>query len=189
MAGECTALRLFRPHLQRDKAPPVVYIFPQPETEDVTPVDDQQDQHRGQVERALGEPQISDALWVHGLTPQNLGVLSQPDGFAQTPPRPGCQDVIELYLRVREGLITDVRFLTEGCLHTVACASALTTLLKGRDVAQAARLEVEDIEAELEGLDPAHRHCAELAIHTWRAALADYNRKLNSPWEKLYQRK
>ena len=149
---------------------------------------DDHDHHQAPGATA-GMPRLSDALLTHGLTPLNLGILGQPDAFAQTPPRPGCHDTIELYLRVAEGRIIDARFMTEGCLHTVACASALTSLLKGLEVVEAVRLEVEDIEAELDGLDAAHRHCAELAIQTWRAALADYNQNLRSPWKKLYGRK
>lgn len=152
-------------------------------------MDDEPRRPVGGLEGRLGQGGLGDEFLTHGLTPANLGVLPKPDAFAQTPPRPGCDDVIELYAYVREGVVTDIRFMTEGCLHTVACASALTCLVKGRPMAGAAGLRPEDVAAELGGLDPAHFHCAELAVATWRAAVSDYYRKQRAPWTKDYQRR
>ncbi|MBI5522166.1 MAG: iron-sulfur cluster assembly scaffold protein [Desulfarculus sp.] len=140
------------------------------------------------VTRERITPELSDAFLTHGLTPSNLGMLPQPDGFAQPRADGSCNDVIELYLRVRDGVIIDARYMTEGCLHTVACGSALTTLIKGKSVEQAYQLEAEDIAAELGGLDPAHMHCADLALKTLRHALQDYYEKRRSPWQKLYDK-
>jgi NifU-like protein involved in Fe-S cluster formation len=130
--------------------------------------------------------ELSDAFLCHGLTPSNLGMLPQPDGFAQPKADGSCQDTIELYLRVREDIISDVRYMTDGCLHTVACGSALTTLIKGQSLQQASQLTAEDIARELGGLDEPHWHCAELALKTLRQALQDYRDKARSPWQKPY---
>lgn len=131
---------------------------------------------------------LSDAFLSHGLTPSNLGMLPQPDGFAQPRADGSCDDTIELYLRVRDGIIEDTRYMTEGCLHTVACGSALTTLIKGKSVQEAYQLEVADIAQELGGLDAAHEHCAGLALKTLRHALQDYYQKRRAPWQKYYDK-
>lgn len=146
------------------------------------------DKETAPVVRAGISQELSDAFLTHGLTPSNLGMLPQPDGFAQPKADGSCHDTIELYLRVRDGVISDARYMTEGCLHTVACGSALTTLIKGKGVQEAYQLEAQDIAAELGGLDPAHMHCAELALKTLRHALQDYYQKRRSPWQKLYDK-
>jgi NifU-like protein involved in Fe-S cluster formation len=150
---------------------------------------DQPDDQMREPRTEAGEIGFSDAFLTHGLTPANLGILPKPDAYGQTPRQGGCDDVIELYAYVRDGVITELRYMTSGCLHTVACGSALTTLLQGRSIDAVIGLSPDDIAAELGGLDPAHFHCAELAAATWRAALADYRAKQRSPWTKLYQRR
>lgn len=147
-----------------------------------------EDKDTASVTRDRITPELSDAFLTHGLTPSNLGMLPQPDGFAQPKADGSCHDTIELYLRVQGGVISDARYMTEGCLHTVACGSALTTLIKGKSVEQAYQLEAQDIAVELGGLDQAHWHCAQLALKTLRHALQDYYQKRRSPWQKLYDK-
>lgn len=147
------------------------------------------DDHAGRRQPlALGDD-MSDAFLTHGLTPANLGVLPQPEGFAQPKADGSCHDTIELYLRVHDDVVTDARYMTDGCLHTVACGSALTTLLKGKTVQDACQLEPADIAQELDGLDEPHWHCAELAIKTLQLALQDYFANKRAPWRGLYGKK
>lgn len=149
----------------------------------------ERDKQTVQVTRTRVSHELSDAFLCHGLTPSNLGMLPQPDGFAQPKADGSCHDVIELYLRVQDDIISDARYMTEGCLHTVACGSALTTIIKGKSLQEAYQLEPQDIAAELDGLDEPHWHCAELALKTLRHALGDYFDKRRSPWQKLYDKK
>lgn len=130
---------------------------------------------------------FSDQFLTHALTPANLGALPQPDGYAS--PSGTCGDRIELYLRVDRDVVVDARFLTEGCLHTVACGSALTSLIKGREVSQALQVGADEVEEELGGLDQAHRHCAVLAAATLKAAMRDYFKRKQAPWKSLYGRR
>jgi NifU-like protein involved in Fe-S cluster formation len=142
------------------------------------------------VDREIDKPnnglvQLGEAFWAHGLTPSNVGIISPADGFASQ--ATDCGDRLELYLRVRGEVITAARYLAEGCLHTVACGSALTTLVKGLKVNQAARVGAGEIDGELGGMGPAHRHCAEMAASVLRAALRDYFHKRQAPWKTPYQ--
>jgi nitrogen fixation protein NifU and related proteins len=148
----------------------------------------EQDSQSPKATRTRLSSELSDAFLCHGLTPSNLGMLPQPDGFAQPKADGTCHDTIELYLRVQDDIISDARYMTEGCLHTVACGSALTALVKGKSVQQAYQLEAQDIADELGGLDEPHWHCAELALKTLRQALGDYFDKRRSPWQKLYDK-
>jgi len=130
---------------------------------------------------------FGEAFLAHALTPQNLGALPNPEGFAR--PQRDCGDYIELYLRIQDEVISDARFLTEGCVQVVACGSALTCLIKGRPVSQALQVDAELIQAELGGLPPQHRHCAELAERTLKEALRDYWSRRRSPWRAVYPRR
>lgn len=127
---------------------------------------------------------LNDKFLAHALTPVNLGTLPHPDGYAN--PTGTCGDSIEIYLRVRNDVVTDARFLTEGCLHTVACGSAITSLIKGREVRQALQVGADEVEEELGGLDKPHRHCAVLAAVTLKAAIRDYYKKKQAPWKSVY---
>lgn len=127
---------------------------------------------------------LNHQFLAHALTPSNLGVLPKPDGHAN--PTGACGDRIELFLRVENEVVTDARFLTEGCLHTVACGSAITSLIKGREVSHALQVGAEDVEEELGGLDKPHRHCAVLAGVTLKAAIRDYYKKKQAPWKAVY---
>lgn len=131
-----------------------------------------------------GLGRTSDQFLAHALTPANLGALPHPDGYAN--PSGTCGDSIELYLRVQDEVITDARFLTDGCLHTVACGSAITSLIKGREVSQALQVGADEVEAELGGLEKPHRHCAVLAAVTLKAAVRDYYKKKQAPWKAVY---
>ena len=72
-------------------------------------MDHQRDHRSGPTGPEAGDFGLGDAFLTHGLTPANLGLLPKPDAFAQTPPRDGCDDAIELYAHVRGGLIVDIR--------------------------------------------------------------------------------
>lgn len=126
-----------------------------------------------------------NSFLTHALTPCNLGVLPDPDGMAAaTGP---CGDSIELYVRLQGEVIADLRFMPHGCLHTVACGSALTCLAKGLSLGQLGAVCAEEIEQALGGLDREHRHCAALAEAALKAALRDCLRRRAEPaWKRLY---
>lgn len=130
--------------------------------------------------------ELCPALLAHALTPRNLGALPHPEGLAS--PRGPCGDHIELYLRISDGVISQARFLSHGCLHTVACGSALTSLLQGLPLERAAQVGAAEVEAELGGLPREHRHCAALAAATLQAALRNYYQRRQAPWKEVYRR-
>lgn len=131
--------------------------------------------------------EMNEAFLAHALTPQNLGVLPNPQGFAH--PRGPCGDSIELYLKIDDERITDARFMSDGCLHTLACGSALTELVKGLTLDEAIQIDAERLDQELGGLPPDHKHCAQLAADTLQEAIRDYYQRRRAPWKSLYQTK
>lgn len=127
------------------------------------------------LELAAQDLGVSPKFLTHALTPLNVGVIPQADGQAHF--TGSCGDSLELYLRIKDNKISDVRFLTDGCVHTVACGSALTELIQGMDVSLAAKVGFLEVEEAVGGLPDDHRHCASLAADCLAEALKNYHGK------------
>ena len=111
-------------------------------------------------------PQVLD----HFQHPRNPGEVANPNASVQIE-NPACGDVLKLTLRVTDGRIEEIRFLAQGCVPTMACASLLTELVQGRTVAEARQLRREDLVGALGGLPPASTHASHLAMDTLAALI------------------
>jgi nitrogen fixation NifU-like protein len=112
----------------------------------------------------------SDALKDHLANPRNAGALEDADAAAELT-NPVCGDRLRLSLRVRAGRINAARFLAYGCPPTLACGSALASMLEGMTLDEAARIERQEIVRALGGLPARKGHAAALAVETLHAAL------------------
>jgi NifU-like protein involved in Fe-S cluster formation len=106
----------------------------------------------------------------HLSNPRNVGELADADAVAEQS-NPVCGDRLKLSIRVGSGRIAAARFLAYGCPPTLACGSALTDLLEGMSLEDAARLTRQDIARAVGGLPARKGHAAALAVETLRAAL------------------
>lgn len=111
-------------------------------------------------------PQVLD----HFQNPRNPGEVADPHASAQIE-NPACGDVLKLTLRVAAGRIEDIRFLAQGCVSAMACASLLTERVKGKTVAEAGQLRREELVRLIGGLPQASTHASHLAIDTLTALL------------------
>lgn len=138
----------------------------------------------GKAESADGT--YSATVLDHIREPRNAGSMANADGHAMiTGP---CGDTMSVWLRVRDGLITDASFWTDGCGTTIAAGSMATELARGRRVAQALSISQQEILDALEGLPEDSVHCALLAANTLRAAVRDYLNYRNEPWKRAYRK-
>lgn len=112
----------------------------------------------------------SEAFKDHLAQPRNAGEMAGADASAELT-NPACGDRLRLSLRIREGRIDAARFLAYGCAPTLACGSALTEMLEGITIEQAARITRQQIIQALGGLPARKNHAAALAIETLQAAL------------------
>jgi nitrogen fixation NifU-like protein len=112
----------------------------------------------------------SPELLNHFEHPRNAGEILLPDASVQLE-NPACGDILKLTLQIREGLIADIRFLAKGCVPAMACASALTELVRGKSLAEASGVKREDVVKAVGGLPQASGHAAHLAIDAFTAAL------------------
>ena len=122
----------------------------------------------------------------HAMNPRNIGDIANPDGHARlTGP---CGDSMEIWLKVRDGIITNASFVTDGCGSSIAAGSMVTELAKGSTTAQALKISQEDVLDALGGLPPEeNQHCALLAANTLKESLKDYLVTRNEPWKRVYK--
>ncbi|HUI84077.1 MAG TPA: iron-sulfur cluster assembly scaffold protein [Candidatus Binatia bacterium] len=106
----------------------------------------------------------------HFEHPRNAGELSDANAGVRME-NPACGDVLELAAKIRDGRIEDIRFRAKGCVASMACASALTVLAKGKLVDEARTIGREDIIRAVGALPPASSHAAQLSIDALRALL------------------
>ena len=106
--------------------------------------------------------------------PANFGVLEHPDavGMVKGP----CGDTMKITLRVKDGLIRDGRFWTDGCGATIACGSMLTKMVEGKTLEEVSAITSERLIDELEDLPKEHIHCSKLAVNTLHKAIENYHK-------------
>jgi nitrogen fixation NifU-like protein len=107
---------------------------------------------------------------------ENIGAIENPDGHARI--TGVCGDTIEMFARIQDGEVHDVKFVTDGCGFTVACANYVARTVTGKTVDEALGIEPDDIDRYFEGLPDENKHCAKLAVMTLRALIDDYHNKL-----------
>jgi NifU-like protein involved in Fe-S cluster formation len=112
----------------------------------------------------------SEAFKDHLAHPRNVGELADANASAELT-NPACGDRLRLTLRINDGRIAAARFLAYGCPPTLACGSALTEMLEGITIEEAARITRQQITRALDGIPARKSHAAALAVETLQAAL------------------
>ena len=118
----------------------------------------------------------SDKVMDHFLQPRNLGVIEDADGVGEVG-NAKCGDIMKMYLKIDDDIITDVKFETFGCASAIASSSMATELIKGQRVEEAMQLTNKAFAEALDGLPAYKMHCSVLAEEAIRAALEDYQKK------------
>lgn len=114
----------------------------------------------------------------HFRNPRNVGKMDDADGIGEVG-NAKCGDIMRVYIKVNNDIITDVKFLTFGCGSAIATSSMATELIKGQPIQKALELTNKAVVEALDGL-PAHKiHCSVLAEEAVKAAIDDYYNKQN----------
>ena len=116
------------------------------------------------------ERMYSAQLLDHFQNPRNPGDVVDADATAEIE-NPVCGDILRLTMKIAGGRIYEIRFKAKGCVPSMACASALTELVRGKAVAEALALKPEDLSSAVGGLPQASTHAAQLALDVLSAAL------------------
>ena len=115
----------------------------------------------------------SDKVMDHFQHPRNVGKLDDADGIGEVG-NAKCGDIMRMYIKVDDGIITDCKFNTFGCGSAIATSSMATELIKGKSVKEALTLSNQAVVDALDGLPPQKIHCSVRAEEAVRAAIKDY---------------
>ena len=118
----------------------------------------------------------SEKVMDHFRHPRNVGVIEDADGIGEVG-NAKCGDIMKMYLKIDDEIITDVKFETFGCGSAIASSSMATELIKGQPVSEAMKLTNKAVAEALDGLPDYKMHCSVLAEEAIRSALSDYERK------------
>ena len=115
----------------------------------------------------------SEKVIDHFANPRNVGEIENADGIGEVG-NARCGDIMKMYIKVDDDIITDVKFKTFGCGAAIATSSMATELIKGKSVDDALKLTNKAVMEALDGLPPVKVHCSVLAEQALKSAVDDY---------------
>lgn len=118
----------------------------------------------------------SEKVMDHFANPRNVGEMEDADGIGEVG-NSRCGDIMKMYIKVKDDVITDVSFKTFGCGAAIATSSMATELVKGQTIPEALKLTNKAVMEALDGLPPVKVHCSVLAEQAIKAAVSDYYQK------------
>ena len=110
------------------------------------------------------------------MNPRNVGVMPDADGVGEVG-NAKCGDIMKIFIKVKDNIITDISFQTFGCGAAIATSSMATELVKGKTIHEALQVTNKAVMEALDGLPPVKVHCSLLAEEAIHAALWDYAQK------------
>jgi nitrogen fixation NifU-like protein len=125
----------------------------------------------------MSELNYSEKVMDHFLHPRNVGEIPDASGVGNVG-NPVCGDIMRMYIKVENGVITDAKFKTFGCGAAIATSSMVTEIVKGKTIEEALKISNKAVAEALGGLPPIKMHCSVLAEQALRSALADYYKKI-----------
>jgi len=118
----------------------------------------------------------STKVMEHFANPRNVGEIEDADGIGNVG-NPTCGDIMRLYIKVKDGVITDAKFKTFGCGAAIATSSMMTELIKGKPLEEARKISNAAVAEALGGLPPVKMHCSVLAEEALQSAIEDYEKR------------
>lgn len=118
----------------------------------------------------------SEKVMDHFTNPRNVGEIENADGIGEVG-NAKCGDIMKMFLKIDNGVITDIKFKTFGCGAAVATSSMATEMIKGQKLEDALKLTNKAVVEALDGLPDSKLHCSVLAEQALKAAIADYYKR------------
>lgn len=115
----------------------------------------------------------SDKVMDHFTNPRNVGEIIKADGVGEVG-NVKCGDIMRVYLKVENNIITDVKFKTFGCGAAIATSSMVTEMAKGKTIEEALAVSNQAVAEALDGLPPVKMHCSNLAADALHEAIKNY---------------
>lgn len=115
----------------------------------------------------------TETVMDHFTHPRNVGEIPDADGIGEIG-NAKCGDIMKMYLKIKDNVITDVKFETFGCGSAIASSSIATEMIKGKTIEESLAVTNKQVVDALGGL-PAHKlHCSVLAEEAIKAAVKNY---------------
>ena len=112
----------------------------------------------------------------HFANPRNVGEIPDADGVG-TVGNAVCGDIMQMYIKVKNDIIEDIKFKTFGCGAAIATSSMITEMVKGKSIEEAMNVTNKDVAEALGGLPPVKMHCSNLAADALKEAIKDHIKK------------
>ncbi|MCF7910530.1 Fe-S cluster assembly scaffold protein NifU [Candidatus Pacearchaeota archaeon] len=119
--------------------------------------------------------QYSKEVMENFLNPKNMGEIKNPSGIGKVG-NPVCGDVMQIFLKIKDEKIQDIKFKTFGCAAAIATSSMVTQVVKGKTLEDAKNISMQEIAKQLGGLPPLKMHCSNLAVDALKKAIEDYEK-------------
>jgi len=130
--------------------------------------------------------EYTEQVMDHFMNPRNMGEMEDASGVG-TVGNAKCGDIMRIYIKVENDVITDVSFKTFGCGAAIATSSKATELVKGKTIEEALQITNKAVMESLGGLPPVKVHCSVLAEEALHAAIKDYRDRMNGGEKTLEQ--
>jgi len=115
----------------------------------------------------------SPVVLEHFKNPRNVGEILDADGIGEVG-NPVCGDIMNVYIKVADNRIEDIKFKTFGCGAAIAVSSMITSMAKGKTLEEAMKISNADVAAALGGLPPNKLHCSNLGADALHSAIKNY---------------
>ncbi len=118
----------------------------------------------------------SEKVMDHFTNPRNVGEIDDADGVGEEG-NPVCGDAMKIFIKVKDDVITDVKFKTFGCASAIAVSSMVTEMAMGKTIEEASKITKASLADALDGLPPQKMHCSNLGADALHKAIEDYRSK------------
>ena len=124
-----------------------------------------------------GPTSYSEKVMDHFRNPRNVGEIPDADGIGNVG-NPVCGDIRRLFIKVKDNIITDAKFMTFGCGAAIATSSMVTEMVKGKPIEEALKISNKAVAEALGGLPRVKMHCSVLGEQALKSAIVDYFKKI-----------
>ncbi len=118
----------------------------------------------------------SEKVMDHFTNPRNVGVMEDADGIGEEG-NPVCGDAMKLFIKVKDNVMTEIKFQTFGCASAIAVSSMVTEIAQGMTLDEAMKVSKQSLADALDGLPPQKMHCSNLGADALHKAIEDYKNK------------
>lgn len=109
----------------------------------------------------------------HFKNPRNVGEIIDADGVGEVG-NPVCGDMMNVYIKVADNRIADIKFKTFGCGAAIAVSSMITEMARGKTLEEAMKISNAHVAEALGGLPPNKLHCSNLGADALHGAIKNY---------------